>query len=148
SNGSPAANVLKQNLGAGLLTAGQSVTVSFDYRGSALAGGVLFAELHSIDGTGGVSLSETLNGGGPLFPDADPDVWSTYSVTTTIGPDVDGGIDILLNAACGADAGCVSDYYLDNISVTADVAVIPVPAAAWLFGSSLLGLVGIAKRKK
>ena len=27
-------------------------------------------------------------------------------------------------------------------------AVIPVPAAVWLFGSGLLGLVGIARRKK
>ena len=27
-------------------------------------------------------------------------------------------------------------------------AVIPVPAAAWLLGSGLLGLVGVAKRKK
>ena len=27
-------------------------------------------------------------------------------------------------------------------------AAVPVPAAAWLFGSGLLGLVGIARRKK
>ncbi len=27
-------------------------------------------------------------------------------------------------------------------------AVIPIPAAAWLFGSALIGLVGVAKRKK
>lgn len=29
-----------------------------------------------------------------------------------------------------------------------DVAPVPVPAAVWLFGSGLLGLVGIARRKK
>jgi hypothetical protein len=28
------------------------------------------------------------------------------------------------------------------------VAAVPVPAAVWLFGSGLLGLVGIARRKK
>jgi len=28
-----------------------------------------------------------------------------------------------------------------------DTAVVPIPAAAWLFGSGLLGLVGIARRK-
>lgn len=28
-----------------------------------------------------------------------------------------------------------------------DVAVVPVPAAAWLFGSGLLGMVGVARRK-
>lgn len=34
-----------------------------------------------------------------------------------------------------------------NMTATPD-AVIPVPAAVWLFGSGLLGLVGIARRKK
>jgi len=29
-----------------------------------------------------------------------------------------------------------------------DVSAVPVPAAAWLFGSGLLGLIGIARRKK
>lgn len=33
-------------------------------------------------------------------------------------------------------------------SVTPDVSAVPVPAAVWLFGSGLLGLVGIARRKK
>ncbi|MDH3888134.1 MAG: VPLPA-CTERM sorting domain-containing protein, partial [Gammaproteobacteria bacterium] len=27
-------------------------------------------------------------------------------------------------------------------------AAVPVPAAVWLFGSGLLGLIGMAKRKK
>lgn len=34
-----------------------------------------------------------------------------------------------------------------NLTATPD-AVVPIPAAAWLFGSGLLGLVGIARRKK
>lgn len=29
-----------------------------------------------------------------------------------------------------------------------DVAAVPVPAAVWLFGSGLLGLIGVARRKK
>ena len=41
-------------------------------------------------------------------------------------------------------AGVVGlDSNIDNIQ-----AVVPVPAAVWLFGSGLLGLVGIARRKK
>jgi len=35
---------------------------------------------------------------------------------------------------------------MDNITV--DVSAVPVPAAVWLFGSGLLGLIGIARRKK
>jgi hypothetical protein len=30
----------------------------------------------------------------------------------------------------------------------ADFTVVPVPAAVWLFGSGLLGLIGISRRKK
>jgi hypothetical protein len=35
-----------------------------------------------------------------------------------------------------------------NLTRLGDATVIPVPAAVWLFGSGLLGLVGIARRKK
>jgi len=36
--------------------------------------------------------------------------------------------------------------FLDNVLI--DATVVPLPAAAWLFGSGLLGLVGIGRRKK
>ena len=39
----------------------------------------------------------------------------------------------------------------DNLlawAIMADVTTVPLPAAVWLFGSGLLGLVGIARRKK
>jgi hypothetical protein len=35
-----------------------------------------------------------------------------------------------------------------GLVVFAEVQTVPVPAAAWLFGSGLLGLVGMARRKK
>lgn len=35
-----------------------------------------------------------------------------------------------------------------NFRTWMDVSAIPVPAAVWLFGSGLLGLVGMARRKK
>ena len=38
--------------------------------------------------------------------------------------------------------------YNANFNFTAAPAAIPVPAAVWLFGSGLLGLVGVARRKK
>ena len=37
--------------------------------------------------------------------------------------------------------------WFDNVTI-GDVSTVPVPAAAWLFGSGLLGLIGVAKRKK
>jgi hypothetical protein len=37
----------------------------------------------------------------------------------------------------------------DNFYIrSADATVVPVPAAIWLFGSGLLGLIGVARRKK
>jgi hypothetical protein len=51
-------------------------------------------------------------------------------------------------AICGGVPGCQSNIFWDNISITADVAAVPVPAAVWLFGSGLLGLIGVARRKK
>lgn len=38
-----------------------------------------------------------------------------------------------------------SGVFYDNINVSA--AAVPVPAAVWLFGSGLLGLIGVARRK-
>lgn len=35
-----------------------------------------------------------------------------------------------------------------NKLVVTDISAVPVPAAVWLFGSGLLGLIGMAKRKK
>ena len=149
TNNDPSANLLQQfNIGAGLLTPGQAVDISVDYRGTAAAGGVLFVELFSIDCVGAVTKSEIL-GGGPLFPvGGDPNAWQTVNFSTTVGPDVTNGLTLQLNVACGADPGCVSDYFLDNISLTADVAVVPVPAAAWLFGSAMLGLAGFKRKEK
>ena len=42
----------------------------------------------------------------------------------------------------GAFDGVVGTWYLEGTHV------VPVPAAVWLFGSGLLGLVGVARRKK
>ena len=40
-----------------------------------------------------------------------------------------------------------SGYYAWAVQ-SGDVSAVPVPAAAWLFGSGLIGLVGFARRKK
>ncbi len=42
----------------------------------------------------------------------------------------------------------VTSIHVDNITTTGGPAEIPVPAAVWLFGSGLMGLVGVARRRK
>ena len=44
----------------------------------------------------------------------------------------------------------VTDDYGNTATAltTAEISAVPVPAAVWLFGSGLIGLVGIARRKK
>lgn len=51
--------------------------------------------------------------------------------------DMSGSFDLLC-----ADTGCISQSY-DTYAPA-----VPVPAAVWLFGSGLLGLVGVARQKK
>lgn len=49
-------------------------------------------------------------------------------------------------------AGVFYDPYYDgytyNYDISASVSSVPVPAAVWLFGSGLLGLAGIARKKR
>jgi len=102
----------------GSLTAGTYMSASFDSM-----------TLFSLgSGNGGVILETTLN----------------YTGGT------------LISGSTGAIAGSFFNATSDNFSVdfTADSViakagpVVPVPAAVWLFGSGLLGLVGVARRKK
>jgi hypothetical protein len=140
--GAPTNSLIKAaNVGIGLVSAGQQVDISFDMRGSTADGGVVFAEFFSEVSGGGTSAAEILSGG-PLFPNADPDVWTTFTFTAFAGPDVSGGITLQLGAVCGGAPSCVSDIYFDNVSMTT---VVPVPGAVWLFGSAL-GLLGLRKR--
>jgi phospholipase/lecithinase/hemolysin len=56
------------------------------------------------------------------------------------------------------DASVINQYaFIDNIHPTANLhnilgnelhSAVPVPAAVWLFGSGLIGLIGVARRKK
>lgn len=43
------------------------------------------------------------------------------------------------------DNAIQTGYFLDNVNFNQ---VVPVPAAAWLFVSGLIGLIGVARRKK
>lgn len=69
-----------------------------------------------------------------------------FDLSGTLFPNI---YTLSANANIGANAfgqeavGGAADFSLDF-----NVAPVPIPAAVWLFGSGLLGLVGIARRKK
>jgi hypothetical protein len=149
---SPSFPILKvERLAAGLLTNGAPVTVSFDARapiqtvdstiGDQLGKVVFIAELFS-EFTGDGATNEILLAP-PTFLD---ETWNTYTFNTTLGADASGGVSLLFKADCGAAANCRLTALIDNVVI--DTATVPVPAAVWLFGSGLLGLVGVARKKK
>ena len=72
----------------------------------------------------------------------------TYTLTQ--GPNTLGFVGFTSTVGIGrahllADQGETQDTGIDNVRV--GLATVPVPAAVWLFGSGLLGLVGVARRK-
>lgn len=67
----------------------------------------------------------------------------TFNLVNAFG----GNVGNALLFAARADAGDKKDNDRFKISSLTYTAVVPVPAAVWLFGSGLLGLVGIARRK-
>lgn len=115
ASGKPIGATIKQaNLGAGQLTPGQVVTVTFDWKGTAATGGVVDAVLFSELSGGGVSATAPILSGGAV-----PANWTTVGpLNITTGTDVSGGVTLQITAICGADAGCVSNLFFDNVSIT------------------------------
>jgi hypothetical protein len=101
------------NLGAGTLTPGQQVTVSFDWKGTDANGGVVDVVLFSELSGGGVSKTDQILGGGGF-----PANWTTVGpLNLTAGPDVSGGVTLQITAICGGVAGCASEVFIDNVSI-------------------------------
>lgn len=130
--------LIKQaNVGIGIVNPGDEVTIRFQAKGSATAGGVHFAEFFSeLDG-GGVSAAGIL-GGGPLFPGTD---WTPYTFTAIAGPDVSGGVTLQLAAITSADGASTSTLFVDNVSITVEGVAIPEPASAALLGLGGFGMI-------
>lgn len=66
---------------------------------------------------------------------------ATYSLVHLFGMDLTGTVFELSNI--NTTATNPYQFYIETMDVTA----VPVPAAAWLFGTGLLGLAGVARRK-
>lgn len=84
-----------------------------------------------------------------------PVSWDVSSLTYNSFPTTSQTTDgiIILNfplSITGTDiaSGQSFDYGYTASTQTVSAAVVPIPAAAWLFGSGLLGMIGIARRKK
>lgn len=68
-------------------------------------------------------------------------VWSGLSVDTDMDSNTFNGTAMVDGAFVGQSAN------FNVMGITAAPSAVPVPAAAWLLGSGLLGLVGVARRK-
>jgi hypothetical protein len=124
-------------------------------------GGVVVADVGSV-----VPASDGIlntNTGQPLNQGAAPLAVTSWNTSTLCTP----GVDCIGNALSGGgpftDDGISGSPMIDgpfrglnvnfdigsgNSLTVLSVSSVPVPAAVWLFGSGLIGLVGFARRKK
>jgi len=95
------------------------------------------------DGSGGFSATSTASPNNAITLTTAP--WYVLAVSN------DGGTTWMGDsfAACGSVSQSCTISFSDGtiLSVDSAVALVPVPAAVWLFGSGLVGLTGFAKRK-
>ncbi len=90
------------------------------------------------------SWSETgviSDSGDQFFGNSDTGLWETFSYSYTIAP----GATRLKVVLLGVNNDSVMGF--DNVTVLNGTAAVPVPAAAWLFGSALAGLVAVRRKK-
>lgn len=82
----------------------------------------------------------------------DIDMGQGANATVTCAVDCSVGDSFTLNYAAtvpsGGFAGFGYTLYLEGTIAEGAVSAVPVPAAVWLFGSGLIGLAGIARRRK
>lgn len=83
------------------------------------------------------------------FINVQPDFY--WSGTEEVIGEIDGAWDFNFNGSTGGDQG-IGNKHAPGLYAWAvyggDVAAVPVPAAAWLFGSGLLGLISMARCTK
>jgi hypothetical protein len=112
SGGNPAFK--QERIGAGTVTAGDVVQISFDVLGTVTQPGAAVNVLLFGEGAGGVSFTHVFNPG-----PSPTDSWSSFTGNYTIpeGTDLTDGISFLIEAVCGAVSGCSVTINIDNVSV-------------------------------
>ena len=99
-------------------------------------------------------------------PDDDPVVWELDLISLGLlgavntGIDADGGF--LIQLGFGSKYVYPDDYYIEHkrgkprhgsntpeyLTATLNVSPVPLPSAVWLFGSALLGFIGVSRRTR
>ena len=125
-----------------------------DFIGDPLAaGGKILLQIVFRDANGGFAGTAAGGNFAPGFNvfdsnaieagNATDNIWTVLGVGTNGAPDNTASVDF--NVLVLAPAGGAG--FFDSISAN-QVNPVPVPAAVWLFGSGLIGLIGIARRRK
>ncbi len=118
---------------------GTTWSFSFDAKQGDITGtSSAFAWIRAIDG--GVTVGEEMLDTTSLGFN-----WGSYALSLYIDPSWDGKT-LQFGVKSAATAYTASGVYYDNLRLSETA--VPVPAAAWLFGSGLLGLVGVARHRK
>ena len=130
------------------LTEVASIDASWEFFGST-----------GLHGHNGMTITDNATAGQAVLD------FSSWYVSWNNVAAIDMGSASTATVICGDDCALNDTYSLDyatnvpadssdfpgvayKIHLEGSVGAVPVPAAVWLFGSGLLGLVGIARRKK
>lgn len=129
----------------------------FNWNGNNNIDVFVVAAPNSMFGSGAISTASTCTGnattpvknclyGGPTKVTGHAPTANETWMLATVDGNGDGIMGIPM-AAGGPFAGFNAGFNA-TMTPTAKTSVTPIPAAAWLFGSGLIGLVGIGRRKK
>ena len=99
---------------------------------------------NELGGTAGYSILSSTDPDRALFMNVQS---YSYRSGTVYAPDTTSAWAFRFDAGNQGATRKTINYYAWAVR-DGDVAAVPVPAAVWLFGSGLLGLIGVARRKK